>query len=272
MTLRKLLARVGLCFSLILPLGAYAAATATPVLAEEGPCDWLNPVDAGSQHAGEIYNPPGIPTGVDAYIMGGGARRLNTCTGTDAGGSMSASYISFEDTDGDAYLGIVQIGQMRCRFQPQQIWGPSPCDTDKRGDLRHFLAISGCNGNVPWPRDLGPASEYQTYKYGIYWNSSILVFKIDDYTVKQFNVSELSCWKDNGDVMTISCETWDNGDSCGDDPGARLAWRQARYRDASFDAHATDFNSPCYLSSTGLYDHYKCYVAGDREVQLYTDR
>lgn len=178
--------------------------------------------DAGSDSRVTGERLSGISSKIDGvvgYVKVLGYPETCTDNGTDLH-SMTSIWVGIQPNSG-AGLSIVQVGLMKCAGAgtgyPQ---GRDSCETDIDNTWRYFYAFGGCNGNVPWPRDLGPvpAADFgaQIKLRITHVSTGSVSFSINNVTVATAPYSSaMGCWSNSLDFGVAACETWDRGDSCG---------------------------------------------------------
>jgi hypothetical protein len=214
---------LALCLSAFAAPTASAAIPTTPFTAVNCQQSGYNTLQAGERlsHFGNAID------GVGAYLTLYGP--VNNCidtTGLDAHSGTSFWIAIQPVSQGLDDNQIVQLGMMKCDTVIGSPYGTDPCGIPPgghNGEWRWFYAFGGCNGNVPWARDLGPVgtSAYNTtHKLRILHNASYIYFYIGDEEVAQISYSQMSCWGAHADNRSFAaCEVFDSGDSCGGSSG-----------------------------------------------------
>jgi hypothetical protein len=220
---------------------------------------------SSNYQAGEVFRPTAL-NGIYAIYDANGLPE--TCTGSDSF-SMTSFWVGIQASNG---AGIVQVGLVKCKDDgPIGYWqGRDPCESDIDNTWRYFYAFSGCNGNVPWPRDLGPANITVDHTLSVIHNSSVIQFNIDGGVKAQISYGEMSCWDNSNDNAVIACEVKDKGDSCGGFAAAPLRFRGVQYRRAAdFDWVIGGMSAPC--TTTGQQGRFFCAIYTDhKSMDLWT--
>lgn len=203
-----------------------------PVFAESGPCE--NPF-TNNRHSGFTLQPPAAFTnvrGVRALVTG--QERTIYCTGGTDPTRGPSYWVSIEPGPGNAHYNsvnsILQIGVIRCTNILY--------DACHGGLPRLFWARGGCNQNLPFPNDLGPApSGAITFAVRHVGNGSYLLTGVQNgVTIAVRSVlgddPYTSCWASgSGDITQggFYCERLDDGDSCGN-ATSKLTFATIRYQ------------------------------------------
>jgi len=107
---------------------------------------------------------------------------------------------------------ILQIGVVHCGW----VDDGGLCETH-HDQLRYFWAYGGCNGAVPYPRDLGAADWNQHHFMISRQASGYLNLIIDQVYKEQIHEthSGIGCWTRTNPEAIWSGEQWDAGDGWG---------------------------------------------------------
>lgn len=140
---------------------------------------------------------------------------------------------------------ILQIGVTACNNNN------AACTYDDDGKLHYFWADGGCNGDTPVATNLGEA-DTAAHTYEIVYNdfSDTWDLFVDPdgnggglkVVEVPYNSSHISCWSQEGTLVTAFGERWDGGDSYADS-GDHLNVTNFQFRSES-DGYST-WRDPC---------------------------
>lgn len=189
--------------------------------------------------------------GVLAYVKVLGYPENCIDTGIDIHSS-TAVWIGLQPNSGQAGA-IVQLGFINCAQAGSGYFqGRDPCENDLSNTWRYFYAYGGCNGNAPWPRDLGAVGPFgPQIKLKITHTSSSVQFNINNVQVATATMTNaMSCWSTSSDFSVAACETHDRGDSCGGFAGAAVKMEGLGQRrdsdDVWFQSATQQVTDPCW--------------------------